>query len=322
MAIAFTPSTVTMPVVDKPYPSLLAFLIARFPRVAGETWEQRLADGKVIGEDGLPLGLHTAYTPHRKIFYFRERDQEPVIPFTETIIFQNEELLVVCKPHFLPVIPSGPYVNECLLARLQKKTGNPDLAPIHRIDRETAGLVLFSAQKGNRDLYHDLFRRGAIKKTYLALCHYPHDQPQRQWLLANRIEKGTPWFRMQATSGASNAHTAITLLEVVNSQDCAGLPNRGRGGQELQGVPAGAGRGGEDRALFQLRPLTGKKHQLRLHLSSLGFGIINDRYYPELQPEQADDFTKPLQLLAQSLQFQDPLSGQEMEFHSERRLAW
>lgn len=321
MAIASTPSTVTMPVVDKPYPSILAFLMARFPRVAGKTWAQRLADGKVIGEDGLPLGLHTAYTPHRKIFYFREQDQEPVIPFTEAIIFQNEELLVVCKPHFLPVIPSGPYVNECLLARLQKKTGNPDLAPIHRIDRETAGLVLFSTRRHHRDLYHDLFRRGAIKKTYLALCHYPRAQPQRQWLLANRIERGTPWFRMQATSGASNARTEITLLEIVNLQNCAGV-SKGLSGNGTQIAPVGVGEGGEDRALFQLRPITGKKHQLRLHLSSLGFGIINDRYYPELLPEQADDFTKPLQLLAQSLKFQDPLSGQEMEFHSERRLAW
>jgi tRNA pseudouridine32 synthase/23S rRNA pseudouridine746 synthase len=294
MAIANSPSTVTMPDALPPYPSILAFLIARFPQVSGERWQQRINQGKVLNDDGLPVGAETSYTPRRKLYYFRESDQEPVIPFQEIILFQNDEILVACKPHFLPVIPGGPYINECLLTRLQKRTGNPELAPINRIDRETAGLVLFSVKKKNRGIYHDLFMHGAAEKTYEALCHYPQAaQPQRQWLVENRIERGSPWFRMQVIAGDINARTRIKFLE-------------GRG----------------DSARFQLTPITGKKHQLRLHMSGLGFGIINDRYYPDLRPEKDDDSANPLQLIAKDLRFDDPITGRRMEFHSERNLLW
>lgn len=293
MAIAHKLSTVTMPEREKPYPSLLDFLVARFPQVSGQTWLERMKQGRVLDDDGLPVGPHTAYAPRRKLYYFREAAQEPIIPFTETILFRNDEILVACKPHFLPVIPGGPYINECLLNRLQQETGNQDLAPIHRIDRETAGLVLFSLRKENRGIYHDLFMQGAVEKTYQALCHYPHAQPQKQWLIENRIERGSPWFRMRTVAGAINSRTQIQLLEVR-----------------------------EERARFQLAPVTGKKHQLRLHLSGLGFPIVNDRYYPDLQPEQDDDFANPLQLVAQSLRFLDPITGRRMEFQSPRKLWW
>ncbi|MBI5556255.1 MAG: pseudouridine synthase [Deltaproteobacteria bacterium] len=293
MTIADHPSIVTLPEAKKPYPSILAFLLERFPRVSGETWLKRIEQGKVLNGDGAPINPRTPYTPHRKLYYFREKDQEPIIPFSETILFHNEEILVACKPHFLPVIPGGPYINECLLNRLQKKTGNPDLAPVNRIDRETAGLVLFSVKKENRGIYHDLFRHGVVEKTYHAVCQYPHGQPRSQWLVENRIERGSPWFRMKVADGPGNSRTRITLLEV-------------RG----------------ERARFQLTPVTGKKHQLRVHMSGLGFSIINDRYYPDLQPEHADDFNNPLQLVAQTLQFHDPITGRWMEFRSTRNLSW
>ncbi len=293
MTIASSASTVTMPEAEKPYPSILAFLMARFPQVSGATWQQRLDQGKVLNDDGVLIGAQTAYAPRQRLHYFREIEQEPLIPFTETIPFQNDEILVACKPHFLPVIPGGPYINECLLNRLQQKTGNPELVPINRIDRETAGLVLFSVKKENRGLYHDLFMHGRVEKTYQAIGQYRQAQPQRQWLVENRIERGTPWFRMKTVAGASNARTEIKLLEVRGAS-----------------------------ARFQLTPVTGKKHQLRLHLSGLGFGIVNDRYYPDLLPEGDDDFGKPLQLVAQALRFHDPITGRKMEFRSERRLLW
>ena len=312
MIVARSPSTVTMPAADPPYPSIHAFLQARFPQVSGATWQQRLDQGKLLDDAGLPITRQTAYAPHRKIHYFREREQEPQIPFTETILFHNDEILVACKPHFLPVIPGGPYINECLLNRLQQKTGNPELVPINRIDRETAGLVLFSARKENRDLYCELFRRGAVDKTYLALGHYPAPHTEEHWLVENRIEAGVPWFRMAASTGACNSRSRIRLLEVLG-------PNRTGMGEGCASLAAGD-RLPADSARFHLTPLTGKKHQLRLHMSGLGLGIINDRYYPDLTPEQADDFEQPLQLLAHSLAFQDPITGKRMEFRSERKL--
>ncbi|PIE69940.1 MAG: pseudouridine synthase [Deltaproteobacteria bacterium] len=286
------PSTVVLPDTGRPCPSILSFLAERFPTVDKRVWETRIASGKVITENGDPITPDTPYVPLTRLRYFREVAAEPRIPFTEKILFLNDELLVACKPHFLPVIPAGPYVNECLLHRLRKKTGNPDLVPINRIDRETAGLVLFSMNPATRGRYHDLFMKGAVKKTYQALAHYPGDLDQTALTLENRIEKGRPWFRMKTAPGAINAITHITLI-----------------------------RSAGNRALFELCPVTGKKHQLRLHLSGLGCPILNDRLYPDLLPKKTDTFNAPLQLVARRLRFTDPVSGKPVTYESDRQLS-
>ena len=291
MGISLYPSHVALPHAEKPYPSILDFLAARFPSVLRESWEQRIAEGKVLDEASKPITLATAYVPRARIYYFREVGREPVIPFREQILFRDDELLVACKPHFLPVTPGGPYVDECLLNRLRASTGIHDLAPLHRIDRETAGLVLFSVNRKSRGLYGELFRKGLMKKTYEALAACTHHPGRDTWEVADRIVRGEPWFRMKTVPGMVNARSTIRLVEVNNN-----------------------------RARFLLRPVTGKTHQLRIHMSTLGFGILNDRYYPELQPETADDFDKPLQLVARSVSFRDPVTGTIREFVSEREL--
>jgi tRNA pseudouridine32 synthase/23S rRNA pseudouridine746 synthase len=293
MGISKTPSVVTLPEpeTEQPYPSILEFLINTFPNVSRNTWEQRLAEGKLLDERGAPVTAHTPYVPSRRIFYFREVENEPVIPFAEAILFQNDELLVACKPHFLPVIPGGRYVNECLLNRLRARTGIADLAPLHRIDRETAGVVIFSVNRKTRGLYHGLFMHGKVAKTYHALAELPQPPQQDQWVVENRIVRGEPRFRMKTVPGIVNARSTIQLLEVLGK-----------------------------RARFSLSPVTGKTHQLRLHMSGLGFRIVNDRVYPELQPQQDDDFDRPLQLLARRVQFHDPVTGTNMEFSSGREL--
>lgn len=293
MAISATPSVVTMPVAEKPYPSILEFLSRRFPQVDSSCWRQRITAGKVLRADRTPITADTAYLPHSTLFYFREVEQERVIPFTETILFRNDHLLVACKPHFLPVIPGGGYVNECLLNRLRMRTDNNDLVPLHRIDRETAGVVMFSANKETRGLYSRLFAQGMIDKSYQALAECSHNPAKNDWCVENRIVKGEPWFRMMTTPGETNSRSNIRFL--------------GRNGT--------IGR-------FDLFPVTGKTHQLRIHMSGLGFRILNDRYYPDLQPEQADDFEKPLRLIAKTVRFRDPVSGKDMEFSSERELPW
>ena len=293
MAISPYPATVTMPRIDKPYPSVLAFLAERFPKIERSCWESRIAKGKVLGEDGLPITLASEYAPQKRIFYFREVAEEPVIPFTEKILFHNDELLVSCKPHFLPVTPGGRYVDECLLNRLRKSTGNDHLVPLHRIDRETAGIVLFSANKNSRALYSDLFTSGTLRKTYHALSAGAGEPGTHGWLVENRIVPGEPWFRMKTVPGTVNARSRIDLVQMKD-----GL------------------------ARFLLNPVTGKTHQLRLHLSGLGFGILNDRYYPTLQQEAPDDYANPLQLVAKRVEFRDPVTGKLMEFESERELLW
>lgn len=293
MGISYYPSLVTLPNAARPYPSIFAFLCRRFPAISPECWLKRMAQGKVLDEGGEPISLETEYVPLQRIQYFREVGTEPVIPFAEKILFLDNELLVACKPHFLPVTPGGRYVEECLLNRLRKHTGIDDLAPLHRIDRDTAGVVLFSVNKSSRGIYGKLFRTGQIEKTYQALAACLPLQKTTQWEVEDRIVQGEPWFRMRSTPGTVNARSVISLEEV----------------------------NGES-ARFTLRPRTGKTHQLRIHMSGLGFGILNDRYYPELQAECADNFETPLQLLAKSVRFRDPLSGMNREFTSERTLLW
>jgi tRNA pseudouridine32 synthase/23S rRNA pseudouridine746 synthase len=291
MGIAKHPSVVSMPAAEKPYPSIVEFLCQAFPAISRDRWEQRISEGKVLDDHGHPINRATPYSPGQRIFYFREVEHEPVIPFAEQILFQDDELLVACKPHFLPVIPGGRYVEECLLNRLRRRTGIAGLAPLHRLDRETAGIVIFSVNPNTRGRYHELFMQGKVEKTYLALAEMHQPPREIQWTVENRIVRGEPRFRMKTVPGVANARSHIQLLEING--------NRGR---------------------FSLQPVTGKTHQLRLHLSGLGFRIINDRVYPELQPQRDDDFDQPLQLLAKRVRFRDPVSDQSREFQSEQEL--
>ena len=292
MARSNYPSVVRLPDQPKPYPDILTFLTIRFPKIPIEVWRKRIRAGNVLDELNRPITLDFRYQAGAKLFYFREVEHEPEIPFRATIIFEDAQLLVACKPHFLPVTPGGRFVSECLLNRLKDATKNPDLTPLHRLDRDTAGLVMFSKRPEARAPYFGLFVSGEIHKRYEAACHVTEQPEQMRWDLNNKIVDAKPWFLSKIVTGKPNAHSKIELLK--------------RKG---------------DTGLFELEPVTGKKHQLRLHLNLLGFPIINDRFYPVLQPEAPDDFSKPLQLLAKHLEFVDPLTGEARAFTSNRQLS-
>lgn len=293
MAISRYPASIFLPDLEAPFPTVLDFLSHRFPKIGRGVWETRIAEGKVLDQDRAPITPVTPYRPRQRIFYFREVEQERAIPFREEILFRNDQFLVACKPHFLPVTPGGAYVEQCLLHRLRQRTGIDHLAPLHRLDRHTAGLVLLSVNPETRGIYGGLFRSGSIEKRYRAVSAGPPPRGEREWLVENRLSPAEEWFRMRVAPGAPNARSRIRLLEVKD-----GL------------------------CRFELAPLTGKTHQLRLHMSGLGYGILNDRLYPELLEQRQDDFDKPLQLLAKSLEFTDPISGKRFEFESPRTLLW
>ncbi|MBY4677100.1 RluA family pseudouridine synthase [Marinobacterium sp. CAU 1594] len=294
MAIAPNPSVVSMPAEPAGCLTVLDFLVCKFPHIPVELWQQRMAEGKVHWADGTAIGPDSLFAPQQRIFYYREVAQEPQIPFEERILHRDDQLLVACKPHFLPVVPRGIYVQECLLNRLRRRTGIDSLAPIHRIDRETAGLVLFSVDPDSRGLYQRLFADGKVKKGYRAVAKLADGvRAGYRWTVANRMVTGSPRFRMQVVDGEVNARSEIRCVE------------------ERDG-----------RGLFELSPLTGKTHQLRVHMSGLGMPLLNERYYPELQPKTPDDYSRPLQLLARNISFVDPLTGQLREYRSERSLAW
>jgi tRNA pseudouridine32 synthase/23S rRNA pseudouridine746 synthase len=291
-----SPSSQWLP--QGPWETILDFLTERFPDVATSTWVSRMAKGELVDETGLRLNSASAYRVGACVFYYRELEAEKRIPFAEHILYQDEHILVVDKPHFLPVIPAGRFLQETLLVRLKKQLKLDQLVPIHRLDRETAGVVLFSLNADTRGHYTSLFRRRKVEKVYEALAPA---LPGLTFPLTrrSRIVTGEPFFRMKETEGEPNAETYIEVLE-----------NRG-------GVVGGVTR-------YQLKPMTGKKHQLRVHFSALGIPIVNDRLYPEMSLAQGldrdDDFSNPLKLLAKSISFRDPLTGREHYFESGRQL--
>ena len=276
------PSRLQLPPGD--WPSLLEGLCARFPRIDRAQWADRFARGRVQDAQGRALAPDRAWQVGLEIVYFREVADEPVIPFAEAIVQQDADLLVADKPHFLPVTPAGGYVRETLLARLVARTGNRDLVPLHRLDRLTAGLVLFSTRPDSRDAYQRLFRERRIEKVYEALA--PALPPLAFPLERHtRLVPGEPFFRMTEVPGEPNARTRIEVIEA------AGPVWR-----------------------YRLYPVTGRKHQLRVHMAGLGAPILGDDLYPDLLADGPAD--TPLQLLAKELTFDDPLSGQRRTFTS------
>ena len=273
------------------WPDMITFLAAHFADVSEATWRERMARGHVVDGAGTPLAPHSAYRRGMRIFYYRELEAvETPIPFREEILFMDEHLVVVDKPHFLPMTPTGRFLHETLLVRLKKTLGEPALTPIHRLDRETAGVVIFSRRQDSRGAYQSLFQQRVIEKEYEALA--PRlDGVQFPFTYKSRMVDGDKFFIMKEEAGAPNSETIIDVIEHH-----------------------------ADYTRYRLFPHTGRKHQLRLHLSSLGIPIINDAFYPVALPSGPDDYDRPLKLLARRICFLDPLSGDWREFSSRRSL--
>ncbi|NIK02235.1 tRNA pseudouridine32 synthase/23S rRNA pseudouridine746 synthase [Xanthomonas arboricola] len=267
-----------------PWSTVLEALCACFAGVDAATWRDRFARGRVLDAEGRALDASAAYRLGAEILYFREVADEPVIPFAETVVHADAHVVVACKPHFLPVVPAGAYVRETLLTRLVQRLDNPALVPLHRIDRETAGLVLFSANPATRGIYQALFRERCIRKHYLAVAP-PLPGLTFPYVHRSRLEPGEPFFRMREGVGEPNSETVIDVVAR-----------------------------GEHAWTYRLEPVTGRKHQLRVHMAALGAPILHDRFYPELEDQRPDDPERPLQLFAHTLAFDDPITGEPRYF--------
>jgi tRNA pseudouridine32 synthase/23S rRNA pseudouridine746 synthase len=283
------PSCVALPAGD--WRTMGDFLAQQFPAIPHAEWIDRMVRGDVLDAQGRRVLPETPYRAHCKIYYYRSLAQEPPIPFEETVLYRDDYLVVADKPHFLPVVPSGRYLHETLLVRLKHKLGIDTLAPVHRIDRETAGLVLFTIQPHTRGVYQALFRERQVAKRYEAIAPWRADLAL-PLVYRSRLVEASSFMQMQEAEGEPNTETAIALLERKAAM-----------------------------ARYELRPVSGQRHQLRVHMAALGIPIENDAIYPHHLAEQAEhDYAKPLQLLAKSLTFIDPLSGQPRQFESRRAL--
>lgn len=267
------------------------FLAERFAGVSGSVWRDRMQRGELLDERGAAVATGQPYRSGGKLYYYRSIDDEPRLPFEEQILFRDEWLVAVDKPHFLPVTPGGRHLQETLLVRLKRRLGIDALTPLHRLDRETAGVVVFAVQPHTRGAYQALFAQRQVDKHYEAIAAF---RPDLSFPLTrrSRLVDDTHFLRMREKPGEPNAETHFELLET-------------HGGF----------------ARYRLTPVTGRTHQLRVHCAALGLPIVGDRMYPELLPADTDDLDRPLQLLARSLAFTDPLSGKPRRFESLRQLA-
>lgn len=283
-----SPSCVVLPTHGQG--SMLDFLAQRLSVVARDEWRQRMLAGDVVDERGQTVVPERPFEGGLRLYYYRSLPAEPVLPFSEVVLYQDEHLVVADKPHFMPVTPSGRYLHNTLLVRLKRQLGLPELSPLHRIDRDTAGLVMLSVQQCTRGAYQALFRDRQITKHYDAIAPWRADVafPRDH---ASRLEESPQFFRMQEVPGEPNSHTHMQVLEVAGGW-----------------------------ARYRLSPITGKRHQLRVHMAALGLPLRNDPFYPVVNDPPEGDYSRPLQLLAQSLAFVDPVTGAQRVFESRQSL--
>lgn len=272
--------------------TVLECLCSHFPVISKKIWIARFNEGLILDADGHSLAKNHPYRQNLRIHYFREVEDESPIPFDEKIIYRDDHLLITDKPHFLPVMPAGRYVKETLQNRLARRFPSLDMSPLHRIDRHTAGLVMFSCNARSRGVYQQMFREKRIIKHYQAIAPALTDRTF-PFLHRSCLKAGDPFFRMEEVEGESNSETRLDVLERR-----------------------------ETFWRYALSPITGKKHQLRVHMAGLGAPICNDPFYPTLLDDGVDDYNKPLKLLANRIVFTDPLTGRRHDFESGLSLDW
>ncbi|MFJ6796243.1 RluA family pseudouridine synthase [Streptomyces sp. NPDC091268] len=277
------------------WPDLGSWLTARYAGTRGaDSMAALLAAGRVLGAGGRVLHARDPYEPGSYLWFHRDMPAEPPVPFAIRVVHRDEHLLVVDKPHFLATTPRGSHVFQTALARLRAALDLPELSPAHRLDRLTAGLVLFSIRPEDRGAYQGLFQERLIRKEYEALA--PVDpRLELPRTVRSHIEKLRGVIAAVEVPGAPpNAETVVELVE-----------SRGDVGR------------------YRLIPHTGRTHQLRVHMNALGLPILGDPVYPRVSDPAPDDYRRPLQLLARVLEFTDPVTGAAHRFESGRTLrAW
>jgi len=257
-------------------------VLAEFSRRFGSG--DKVLNGEVVDRDGVVVDATTVLAPGAHVYHYRDLPDEVVVPFSIPVLYRDDTIVVVDKPHFLATMPRGSHIAQTALIRLRRELDLPELSPAHRLDRLTAGVLLFTTRREVRGAYQKLFAAGLVAKTYLAMSSAQPGLVGPQ-VVSNRIIKQRGVLQARIEPGEPNAETRVE--------------------------PLGQGR-------YRLTPRTGRTHQLRLHMATLGVAIDNDPLYPEVIDVQPGDFTAPLRLIAQRLEFDDPLTGHRRCFVSSR----
>lgn len=291
-----------------PWTTVAEYMVATFDHLDPVDLYRRFDDGEIVGTDGSPIDRGTALGGADPfVWYYRDLPAEEPVPFDEEILHVDDDLVVIDKPHFLPTTPGGRYLRESALVRLRTRFDNPDLTPIHRLDRATAGLLMFSARPATRGAYQSLFEKRRVTKVYEAVSALPPEWDADTPAIAGRPVPLV--YRSHIAARRGELRVRVDDLLEPNSETVI----------EVRGH--GISASGRDVLHTILRPHTGRKHQLRVHLAALGIGILGDSWYPDLMTEEPDDHALPMQLLARELEFTDPLSGEPRRFITQRTLS-
>jgi tRNA pseudouridine32 synthase / 23S rRNA pseudouridine746 synthase len=246
----------------------------------------KMIAGEVVCADGTVVTKSTVLPAGAHVYLYRDLPDEVPVPFDIPVLCRDDAIVVVDKPHFLATMPRGRHVAQTALVRLRRELELPELSPAHRLDRLTAGVLLLTTRRELRGRYQALFARGEVRKTYLARAAGTAEAVLPT-VVRSRIIKRRGHLQAVEEPGEPNAET---LIERVRGD------------------------------LYRLTPRTGRTHQLRVHMSAMGLPIIGDPLYPNVIDIAPDDFTRPLQLLAHSIEFDDPLTGRTRRFASGRTL--
>ncbi|MFC5930392.1 pseudouridylate synthase [Cryobacterium melibiosiphilum] len=250
-----------------------------------------LTQGRFAYESGALVDGGDPYRPYTFIWFHRDLAEEKVVPGEIHVVFRDDRIVVVDKPAFLSTIPRGQHVVQSVVVRLRAELGLPELSPLHRLDRGTSGLLVLATERRWRGAYQSMFQRQEMHKTYRALAPL---LPGLELPVTVRNHLASRRGQLQAEVLADAPVNAESLVELDSVIDGMGV--------------------------YTLTPRTGRTHQLRRHMLGLGIPITDDPLYPVVRDVSLDDFSRPLQLLANEVRFTDPVDGSARHFTSVRTL--
>lgn len=253
--------------------------------------DEFIREQRFVYASGEAVQSGDAYRQSTPIWFHRDLPDETPVPGDMPIVYRDDRIIVIDKPPFLSSIPRGKHILESAVVKLRAQVDLPELTPAHRLDRVTSGLLLFTTERRWRGAYQTVFQQRIAHKVYHALAA---TDESRTWpvTVKNHLVKHEGTHRVQVIDDApANAISTIDVQRVLGES-----------------------------SIYRLTPLTGKTHQLRQHMLSLGLPIQGDPLYPVERAVALDDFTDPLQLLAAELSFTDPVDGSTRHFRSSRSL--
>ncbi|OKL54783.1 hypothetical protein BSZ39_02040 [Bowdeniella nasicola] len=224
--------------------------------VVGEAGVDRaFAAGWVVGDDDVAIEPSRIMGPDEPLYIHRPVPDETHVPIE--IIAEGEGWIAVNKPAGLATMPRGAYVARSVVVQARRQFDNDDIVPAHRLDRLTSGVLLLVTERASRSRIQGWFQDGLVHRRYRAVSH----PGGREELLdgawhevALRLEKSG--LQVEVVAGEPNARTRLRALSV---------------GEEIE---------------WDLAPLTGRTHQLRVTLAYLGFPIIGDPLYPGVRESE------------------------------------